>query len=99
MLTKSDTEQPVRAKAFHSEVDDAQRSRLAWQCRRGMKELDLLLQSFLETRFEQLSSQERRAFDMLLRYPDPVLIEYLMGRMVPVDRDIADVVYQIRRNA
>lgn len=73
-----------------------QRSRLAWQCRRGMKELDCLLQSFLDTGFERLAPEERRAFDVLLAYPDPVLIDYLMGRMVPLDRCIADVVLKIR---
>ncbi|KAF0193250.1 MAG: hypothetical protein FD165_353 [Gammaproteobacteria bacterium] len=80
------------------EASDAQRARLAWQCRRGMKELDLLLQSFLDALFDGLSQNERRAFDLLLRYPDPVLLEYLMGRMVPVDREMADVVLKIRRN-
>lgn len=76
----------------------AQRARLAWQCRRGMKELDVLLQSFLRSGFGELSAPQQRAFDTLLRYPDPVLIEYLMGRMIPVDRDIADVVQRIRRH-
>lgn len=76
----------------------AQRARLAWQCRRGMKELDVLLQAFLHDGFEHLAAPQQRAFDMLLRCPDPVLIEYLMGRMVPVDGDIADVVQRIRRH-
>lgn len=73
------------------------RFRLHWQCRRGMLELDILLGEFLDTRFDDLNIIEKRAFADLLNYPDAVLLEYMLGRMIPTDRTIADVVAKIRR--
>ena len=74
-------------------------NRLAWQCRRGMRELDVLLKGFLEHRYEQLDAQERDSFARLLDYPDAVLLEWLMGRMVPADKDVASIVQDIRHTA
>jgi len=78
---------------------DIEYARLRWQCRRGMRELDLLLQDFLERRYATLPDGAKKAFATLLSYSDPVLLEYLMGRMTPRDGDVADVVAQIRRTA
>ncbi|MGB7932753.1 MAG: succinate dehydrogenase assembly factor 2 [Gammaproteobacteria bacterium] len=75
------------------------RNRLAWQCRRGMRELDVLLNGFLEHRYERLDAQERSSFARLLDYPDAVLFEWLMGRMVPADKDVASIVQDIRHTA
>jgi antitoxin CptB len=75
------------------------RNRLTWQCRRGMRELDVLLKGFLEHRYEQLDAQERDSFARLLDYPDAVLLEWLMGRMVPSDKDVASIVQDIRHTA
>jgi antitoxin CptB len=75
------------------------RNRLTWQCRRGMRELDVLLKGYLEHRFERLDAQQRNGFARLLEYPDAVLLECLMGRMVPADRDVASIVRDIRHTA
>jgi antitoxin CptB len=82
-------------------TEDSQqlRNRLVWQCRRGMRELDVLLKAFLEHRFEGLDAQERESFTRLLEYPDAVLLECLMGRMVPADREVASIVQDIRHTA
>ena len=79
-----------------TEMDPAEaRRRLRWRCRRGMRELDLLLQGFLESGYEALSEPRRAAFDALLGYPDAELLEWLMGRGLPLDKEIADVVGRI----
>lgn len=78
---------------------DEARSRIHWQCRRGMRELDLLLQAFLDAGYDALTGPERDAFHGLLRCPDPLLLEYLMGRLTPSDPLTADVVARIRRTA
>lgn len=79
------------------ERPDRRRARLAWQCRRGMKELDVLLGDFLQHHYDGLAEPEQRAFETLLESPDPILLEYLMGHMVPIDREVAGVVFRIRR--
>ncbi|MGB5426700.1 MAG: succinate dehydrogenase assembly factor 2 [Gammaproteobacteria bacterium] len=79
-----------------NEAMDINRNRLAWQCRRGMRELDEILASFLGSGFNRLDEQERNHFSKLLEYPDSVLLELLMGRMTAADRDVAHIVWQIR---
>ena len=69
---------------------------LYWQCRRGMRELDLLLLSFLEEGYKQLDAQQRQCFEQLLKTPDPLLLEWLMGRDTPRDRELQHVVKEIR---
>ncbi len=71
-------------------------ARLAWQCRRGMLELDLVLQDFLDHHYELAGAGEQRAFETLLSYPDPLLLEYIMGHMVPTDPQLAHVVARLR---
>lgn len=70
--------------------------RLYWQCRRGMLELDALLQGFMVRHYDTLDAGQRKALETLLASPDPLLLEYLMGRAVPFDKDVADVVSRIR---
>ena len=78
---------------------DSQRARLLWQCRRGMLELDAMLQSFMEKGYDDLSEQQQKAFEILLQTPDQLLLEYLMGRTVPIDKDVAYVARCIRESA
>jgi antitoxin CptB len=70
--------------------------RVLWHCRRGMKELDLLLERFGRRSFARASLPERRAFEALLELPDPVLAGYLLGGVTPPDPASADLVRQIR---
>jgi antitoxin CptB len=51
-------------------IKDAEQRRLAWRCRRGMLELDILLERFLARYFERLDMDELRAFDAFLDLPD-----------------------------
>ena len=74
-------------------------ARLRWRCRRGMLELDLLLRDFLDAAYPQLDAAERRCFEQLLDYPDAVLLEWLMGRSRPTDRDVVRLVDKIRSAA
>lgn len=71
-------------------------NRLYWQCRRGMRELDLLLQGFLKQRYETLDADTLACFESLLQYPDAVLLEWLLGRQIPSDREVARLVRIIR---
>ena len=65
--------------------DVAQRGRLAWRCRRGMKELDLLLREYLDQHWPGAASVERDAFARLLELPDPELASYLLGHATADD--------------
>lgn len=55
----------------NAEMDKAaEKRRLAWRCRRGMLEVDIVLQQFVEQYFETLTLPELKAFDALLDLPD-----------------------------
>ena len=69
---------------------------MAWRCRRGMKELDLLLACWLDTQFEQASQDLRSQFEALLELPDPLLARYLLGGQRPERADLAALVESIR---
>jgi len=75
---------------------DPARARLAWRCRRGMKELDLLLEGYLAARFEQADEAERALFASLLALPDPELARHLLGGELPADPALAGLVEAIR---
>jgi antitoxin CptB len=55
-------------------------SRLRWQCRRGMKELDLLLTRYLDDHYANASMEEQSAFQGLLELSDQELFSYVIGR-------------------
>lgn len=63
--------------------------RLKWRCRRGLKELDVLLERFLERGYDACTAAQKRAFAQLLELPDPELAEYLLGDQVPEDPALA----------
>lgn len=73
------------------------RGRLAWQCRRGMRELDALLEEYLAKRFASADLSEQRGFVKLLELPDPALYACLMGGVTPEDPDARRVIEQIAR--
>ncbi len=54
-------------------------ARLKWQCRRGTKELDFLLNRYLETGYLVADQGERELFVELLGFEDDVLMGVLMG--------------------
>ena len=57
-----------------------------------MKELDLLLARWLETRYPQAPERLRRAFERLLDAQDPELVAWLLGGRRPADAELAEIV-------
>ena len=78
-------------------TNDAQEfAKLRWDCRRGMRELDELLLSYLQNHYATSSDEQKRAFRRLLDLQDPELLRYLLGNLVSEDEFLADVIAQIR---
>ena len=72
---------------------------LRWRCRRGMLELDLLLEAFLENAYEGLPDGDKRVFCRMLDYQDQLLLDWFMGRTVPAEREVTRIVERIRNPA
>ena len=66
--------------------------RLKWATRRGMLELDLILLPFLENHYESLEEQDKAKFQQLLACQDPELFDWFMGKAMPEDPDLKDIV-------
>ncbi len=77
-------------------MEPISRERLQWQCRRGMLELELFLNDFLEFDYESLSDRKKVLFIDLLNIIDPVLFDYLMGMDEPDDNGLREIVQTIR---
>jgi antitoxin CptB len=69
--------------------------RVLWRCRRGMKELDVLLERFARGSLPLASAAEREAFERLLTLPDPLLAGYLLRGLTPPERPLARLVRRI----
>ncbi len=60
--------------------------RIRWRCRRGLLELDLVLEAFLERGYSRLDAGQRRLFNELLEQPDNDLLDLALGRNEPEPR-------------
>jgi len=58
-------------------------AQLIWHCRRGMRELDLLLVSYCEKCYTAANTVEQRTFAQLLDLPDDLIYDYLFGEKQP----------------
>lgn len=76
-------------------VEASQRSRLRWRCRRGMRELDVLLERWLETRWSGATAADRARFEQLLECEDDALWDWCTGRTRPEDPELAAIVAQV----
>jgi antitoxin CptB len=68
---------------------------LSWRCRRGMKELDLVLKGWLEQRYPLASADERALFTRFLELPDPIIAGFLFGHAIPADPAMGALVAQL----
>jgi antitoxin CptB len=69
--------------------------RLLWRCRRGMKELDVVLERYARAELSGMSSDERQAFESFLSLPDPLLLRYLLGYETPPNPELAQITKRI----
>ena len=73
-----------------------QGSSLLWRCRRGIREMDLLLQRFVECRYGQLTDKDKQVFAELLEQPDLDIMDWIMGRTVPPSDSLQSMINMIR---
>lgn len=53
---------------------------MLWRCRRGLLELDIVLERFIKQYFDGLTAAQLQAFDALLDTPDNQLWDMVTGR-------------------
>ncbi|MCX7555738.1 succinate dehydrogenase assembly factor 2 [Xanthomonadaceae bacterium JHOS43] len=77
-------------------ADENSLPRLRWRCRRGMRELDQVLERYLDHAWGDADSAERATFLRLLDCEDPVLWPWFVGRERPEDPAMDALVQKIR---
>jgi antitoxin CptB len=76
-------------------MQDVTQGLLRWRCRRGMRELDLLLSRWLDCGWAVADAGRRAAFLRLLEEPDPQLADWLLHGHRPDDQPIATLLDDI----
>ena len=72
------------------------RNRVRWLCRRGMKELDLVINRFFESDYDSLSEQEQSEFKDFLNVEDPEIFSWIMGRTTPENESHLAIIKQLQ---
>jgi antitoxin CptB len=70
--------------------------RLRWQCRRGMREMDMLLEHWLDRHYANATPAVRADFAALLKTEDDQLWDWLMGKSAPSAAAQAALITAIR---
>ena len=75
---------------------DRDTERIKWHCRRGMLELDLVLERFVVHHLDELDAGQTEVFTELLAYEDNDLLDMVMGRAEPVNGSLSAVLGMMR---
>lgn len=76
-------------------IEKEEINRMRWAARRGMLELDLILEPFVTSRYAQLDQQDRHWFQQLMLCEDQDLFAWLMLRGTPSNEELSGIVEQI----
>ncbi len=76
-------------------MSDPHMAQLRWRCRRGMRELDMLLLDYVDKVYPQAPREEQATFRRLLATPDPEILNLLTGRSVSDDERTTAIVAKL----
>ena len=74
---------------------DPDLSRTLWRCRRGMRELDMLLHAYAEAHYRRMSALDRAVFERFLDAQDADIYAWFTGRQAPPDAALGELVGRI----
>jgi antitoxin CptB len=77
-------------------MDRAAHDRLKWKCRRGLLELDLVLERFVDRNASALDEDELARLRELLELPDNDLWDIVSGRSEKYSARLGDIVARLR---
>ncbi|GBG14626.1 antitoxin CptB [Novimethylophilus kurashikiensis] len=74
----------------------AESRRILWRCRRGLLEMDLVLELFIEKHFEALTAAQLKTLDTMLGYTDNELWDLVTYRAETDDTDMQALLGMMR---
>ena len=72
------------------------KSRILWRCRRGIKEMDIVLQDFIKDSYDELNNENKSAFSKLLEEQDLDILNWVLGKDKPEDKTLIENIKKIR---
>ncbi|GHD80945.1 succinate dehydrogenase assembly factor 2 [Vogesella fluminis] len=79
-----------------TDFDPIELKRIRWRSRRGLLELDLVLERFLANGFEQLTTAELFAYRKCLDLDDTDFLDYVNGKAEVDDPELAHIIGILR---
>ncbi|WP_157670488.1 succinate dehydrogenase assembly factor 2 [Chitinibacter sp. GC72] len=76
-------------------MDEVELKRIIWRSRRGLLELDLQLERFVNEVLPTLNAQELAVYEQILLLPDWDFLEYVNGKSVCPDPELAVMIARI----
>ena len=82
--------------AAAADLDMSDLDRVRWRCRRGLLELDLILNEFAREHLHTMSGAELEGLHRLLDAADNDLWDWISGRAEPPDRTLSGLIARLR---
>ena len=76
-------------------ISNEEINRMHWAARRGMLELDLVLEPFVTACYAGLDDRDRQRFQQLMLCEDQDLFSWFLGRQQPDDEELVAIVRKI----
>lgn len=73
------------------------KSMIQWACRRGMLELDIIINNFFDNKFDSLNSLQKKLFFKMLMHEDNCLYQWLIYNKKPKNKNIYKIVLLIKK--
>lgn len=70
--------------------------RIIYQARRGLKELDFYIDPYVKQYYLLADADEQAAFEQLLTYEDPDLLNFFMNQDTPAEPEVAALVLKLK---
>ncbi|CUS54140.1 MAG TPA: succinate dehydrogenase assembly factor 2 family protein [Gammaproteobacteria bacterium] len=75
----------------------ADRAKILWRCRRGIRELDSVLKPFVEDCYDELSPLDKTRLQTLLGHQDTQILDWILGREIPDEEGLQTLLDSIIR--
>lgn len=75
----------------------ADRAKILWRCRRGIRELDSVLKPFVEDCYDELSPLDKNRLQTLLGHQDTQILDWILGREIPDEEGLQTLLDSIIR--
>lgn len=74
-------------------------SKLRWRCRRGIREFDILFNTFLDNEYPDLTEEQQGFFHQLIEEQDPVIMDWLFKRSEPQDDGLKWIIGRLQTSS